>query len=232
MAALSVAWAVQAQEFTITQARYRTGDDPAWSNPTVDDGGWQVLDVTREWTYQGVDNENGYGWYRMSVTLPASMKKADPLKKALVVDLGFVDDADETFLNGKRIGKIGSMPDDPEGYDSKYNFRRFYLVHPSVVRWDKENVIAVRVYNGGDPGGMFGGPVKVRMATLQDLVDISFREEGKTCQVTVSSPWRFKGELRADGLDFETGEVTTVSPRGNALACPSDPRRQMEWTVT
>ena len=232
VAALFVAGAAHAQEFTISQARYHSGDDPAWSKPAVDDSGWQTLDVSREWTYQGVDNENGYGWYRMSLTLPASMKKADPMKNALVIDLGFVDDSDETFLNGKLVGKIGSMPDDPEGYDSKYNFRRHYLVNPSLVRWDKENVIAVRVYNGGDPGGMFGGPVKVRMATLQDLVDISFREEGEACQVTVSSPWRFKGEIRGDGLDLETGEVTTVSASGNELSCPYDPRRQMEWTVT
>ncbi len=58
------------------------------------------------------------------------------------------------------------MPCDPEGYEGKYNFPRRYLVSTSLVRWDRENVIAVRVYNGGDPGGIFGGPVKLRMATL------------------------------------------------------------------
>ena len=229
-AALFFVFAAQAQEFTLTQARYHSGDDPAWSLPGADDGDWQLLDVTREWTYQGVDNENGYGWYRIHLTLPSSMKKADPLKKALVIDLGYVDDSDETFLNGKLIGKIGRMPEDEGGYDSKYNFHRFYLVNPAQVKWDKENVIAVRVYNGGDPGGLFGGPVKVRMASAQDLTEISFRENGENCVVTARTV--LNGRLEAQGKDLNTGEILRVSAKGKELLCPYDARRQMEWTVT
>ena len=230
VAALLVTAGAYAQEITVQQAKYHSGDDPAWSRTTADDGDWQQLDVTREWTYQGVDNENGYGWYRISLVLPSSMKKADPLKKALVIDLGYADDCDETFLNGRLIGKTGRMPEDAGGYDSRYNFRRFYLVNPSQVKWDKENVIAVRVYNGGDPGGLFGGPVRIRMASVQDLTEFSFTESGETC--TVNAVSTLKGRLSAEGKDLETGETVSVSADGKELVCPYDERRQMEWTVT
>ena len=227
---LGAAMSLQAQELVIREAKYKTGDDLQWKNPAFDDSGWTTLDVNREWTYQGIDNENGYGWYRITVTLPSSMKKADPLKKAFVIDLGFVDDSDETFLNGKLIGKIGTMPCDPEGYDGKYNFRRFYLVKPSQIKWDKKNVIAVRVYNGGDPGGMFGGPVKLRMAGVQDLTEFSVSESGDACKVTAQTT--LKGTLKAQGKDLETGEVITVSSKVKEIACPYDVRKQTEWTVT
>ena len=225
-----------AQEFTIRDAKYKSGDDLRWSAIQSDDSDWQILDVTREWTHQGVKNENAYGWYRMSLVLPSEMKKADPLKKALVIDLGFVDDSDETFLNGKMVGKTGGMPSDPNGYDSKYNIRRRYLVNPSLIRWDKENVIAVRVYNGGDPGGMFGGPVKVRMADVADLVEISYSEDNGG-RVLFRSDWGLKGELAAEGTDFETGEALKgghcrITGKTAWLECPGDPLRQREWTVT
>lgn len=236
---LLLTFSAAAQVFTIREAKYCSGDDPAWSRISQDDGGWQILDVTREWTHQGVKNENAYGWYRMSLVLPSEMKKADPLKKALVIDLGFVDDADETFLNGKMIGKTGGMPCDPQGYDSKYNIRRRYLVNPSSVRWDKENVIAVRVYNGGDPGGIFGGPVKVRMADLQDLMDISYSESDGVCSVYLHSDYGLKGEYSSQGTDFETGEVISgpagkITDPGKTVRFefPYDSRRQTEWTVT
>lgn len=86
---LAGAMSLQAQELVIREAKYKTGDNLQWKNPAFDDSGWTTLDVNREWTYQGIDNENGYGWYRITVTLPSSMKKADPLKKAFVIDLGF-----------------------------------------------------------------------------------------------------------------------------------------------
>lgn len=222
-----------AQEIVIPSAKYHSGDNPSWARAGVDDSSWQTLDVTREWTYQGVDNENGYGWYRITLTLPSSMKKADPLKKALVIDLGFVDDSDETFLNGKLIGKIGTMPCDPEGYDGKYNFPRRYLVSPSMVRWDNENVIAVRVYNGGDPGGLFGGPIKLHMATLADITDISYKEGESSCKVSVSSPYTVKGTLRVQGTDLESGQVIDGgSTRKQSIDIPYEKGRQILWAAT
>lgn len=231
--AITMAWSLSAQEIVISEARYMTGDNPAWKSAGIDDSGWATLDVTREWTYQGVDNENGYGWYRINLTIPSSMKKADSLKKAFVIDLGFVDDSDETFLNGKLVGKIGTMPCDPEGYEGKYNSPRRYLVSPSLVRWDKENVISVRVYNGGDPGGIFGGPIKLRMASLADITDISFKEGENTCRISVSSPYKLKGTLCLEGKDLETGEtIDGGSTKAAGIDIPYEKGRQIQWTAT
>ena len=229
-----------AQEIVISEAKYSSGDNPGWSREQADDTSWKTLSVLQEWTYQGVSNRDGYGWYRIRVNLPLSMKKADALKKAFVIDLGCVDDCDETFLNGVLVGKTGSMPSDPEGYESMYNFRRHYLVDPSLVHWDRENVIAVRVYNGGDPGGIFDGPVHLRMATVADIAKISFEEKGDRCAVNVSSPFALKGTLTLSGMDLETGVPVTgetlsvkaskkSASAGIGVNCPYNPRRQVQW---
>lgn len=224
---------LNAQEISIGTAKYCSGDNPSWKNADIDDSSWTTLDLGREWTYQGIDNENGYGWYRIKLQLPISMKKADHLKKAFVIDLGFVDDCDETFLNGKLVGKIGTMPCDPEGYEGKYNFSRHYLVKPSLVRWGKENIIAVRVYNGGDPGGIFGGPAKLRMATLHDITEITFQEGESSCTVTVQSPFALNGTLKLAGIDLETGQtIDGGSTTKASLDIPYAKGRQIQWEAT
>ncbi len=232
--ALCCAAALHAQEIVIPQARYKTGDKPEWKNNVLDDESWISLDTSREWDFQGiVDNEFGYGWYRMRVTIPSSMKKADVLKKALLVDLGSVDDSDETYFNGKRIGKTGTMPGDPEGYKGRSGTPRRYLASPFLVHWDGENVIAVRVFNGGGRGGIFGGPVRVRMATVADMTEIAFKEEDRHCSVSVSSPFKFKGSLTLRGLDLESGAVIDGgSTTEGSLQVPCDPGRPVQWTAT
>lgn len=240
---LGTALSSSAQEMVFQTAKYCSGDNKAWSRNDCDDNVWREIDVNREWTYQGVDNADAYGWYRIHLTLPSSMKAADPNKKALVIDLGFVDDCDETFFNGALVGKIGTMPCDPEGYESKYNFRRHYLVNPALIRWDKDNVIAVRVYNGGDPGGMFGGPVKVRMATISDLAAINFSEKGDVCHVELSSAYALKGNFKVEGIDLENGQKVEGSSlnvnasakkaaAGVGIDCPYSVHRQIQWTAT
>jgi sialate O-acetylesterase len=74
----------------------------------------------------------------------------------LVPPLGKIDDADETFFNGKKIGSSGHFP--PE-YRSASNEERRYTVPEKLIRFGKQNVIAIRAYDGKGRGGLYAGPL-------------------------------------------------------------------------
>lgn len=181
----------QAQEVMVSEARFCKGDDPAYQKAGFDDSSWQVLSLEKDWVQQGVRNPDSYAWYRIHVVIPSSLKKGST--DLVLLDLGPIDDTDETWLNGHFVGKSGSNPDDPEGYASKWNTPRRYLVDPKTVRWDKENVIAVRVYNGGDPGGFFERPVRIGKPAVNDFVSLSLTGEKEACRLVLKSAVKTAG---------------------------------------
>ena len=71
--------------------------------------------------------------------------------KTILLNLGKIDDCDQTFFNGKRIGATGKMP---PRYATAWENIRLYRLDPKLVR-PGENVVAVRVYNGESKGGMY-----------------------------------------------------------------------------
>ena len=46
---------------TVREGRFQKGDDPAWSQASFNDRGWQVLSLEKDWNQQGIRNANGYG---------------------------------------------------------------------------------------------------------------------------------------------------------------------------
>ena len=80
---------LMAQEFSIEGGRFRKGDDPAWSAPAFDDSSWQEVTFNQSWE-ELVDYANGYGWYRIHVVIPSSLKKG--VVEAIMLDLGAIDD--------------------------------------------------------------------------------------------------------------------------------------------
>jgi len=170
------------QDIFIKNAKFRVGDDVSWAGVNVDESSWQEISNTSTWTSQGIKCENGFGWYRYHVTIPKSLIDKSDLKEMVDFNMGKIDDADEVYLNGKLIGKTGRFPSDPKGYQSLWSTLRRYSVkiNSGLVKWDADNVIAVRVYNAGDPGGMFQGPVCVRVPNTIDNLSISIKENSLT----------------------------------------------------
>ena len=205
-----------AQEVSLESAKFHAGDDMSWAGVNVDESGWRNISNTMTWTSQGVKIENGFGWYRYHVTIPKSMLEKSDLKESVDFNLGKIDDADEAYLNGKLIGKTGRFPSDEKGYGSAWSTQRVYRVKADspLIKWDADNVIAVRVYNGGDPGGMFSGPVSVRVPNTIDNLSIGITE-GKDklgapqCVSTLSSKMQATktGVFKVQVQDPETGKV-------------------------
>ena len=202
------------EDIFLENAKFRVGDDATWADANVDESEWQDITNTMTWTAQGVKCENGFGWYRYHVTIPKSLLEKSDLKETVDFNMGKIDDADEVYLNGKLIGKTGRFPSDENGYSGRWNTQRIYKVNADdeIIKWDADNVLAVRVYNGGDPGGMFNGPISVRVPNTIDNLSISVKEgTDKECVCTLTSSMKDakSGAFSVQVQDPETGKVLT-----------------------
>ena len=136
--------------------KFKTGDDDEWKKPNIDDSKWQELIVPAKWDFQGYRDYDGFAWYRVTFDAPSNYED-----ERLMLMLGKIDDLDETYLNGERIGKTGRMRKDGSiTTDNDYVKIRAYNIPRSLLK-AKQNVIAVRVYDGLKDGGIYEGPIGI-----------------------------------------------------------------------
>jgi hypothetical protein len=127
--------------------RFQEGDAPSGAAVDIDEGTWSEIDVGINWERAGHEGLDGFAWYRKRFVAP---RRTPGASGPIALELGRIDDADETFLNGVKIGATGVMP---PHYESAWDSWRRYAVPEGVLRWGKQNIVAVRVYDGGGPGG-------------------------------------------------------------------------------
>ena len=127
--------------------QFHRGDKAEWKQPDLKADGWETVQLPAWWNdHSGYNDENCYGWYRRTIEIPQEMQG-----KTILLNLGKIDDCDQTFFNGKRIGATGHMP---PHYSTAWETTRLYKVDPKLVRAGA-NIVAVRVYNGESKGGMY-----------------------------------------------------------------------------
>ena len=206
--------AATAQDVSIKKALFHKGDDMNWAKPETKDADWKTIDMTKNWDDQGYAINNAYAWYRIHLTIPSSLLKGAEQQKFVIFDLPKADDTDECYLNGKLIGKTGGMPSDQGGYKSAWSLERSYPVDAKTggIRWDEENVIAIRVYNGGEPGGLFERPLSVRIPSLLDGLSLHFTDVNNGdahCNIELRNayPQAQNGKLDYSITDRENGTV-------------------------
>lgn len=146
--------------------RFRPGDDPEWADPSLDVRDWDSIGVGQAWERAGYDGYDGVAWYRRTFSLDAA--DADG---PLYLRLGPIDDADETFVNGVRIGAMGAFPPDDA---TAWNVLRIYRIPGGLLRPGGNNVIAVRVYDGRQGGGIVGDVAGIYASNLPEpLIDLA-----------------------------------------------------------
>ena len=161
--------ACQAQNLLEFEWKFNTGDDPAWADPDFDDSRWATIQGGTDWENQGYGTYDGFAWYRQTVTIPGSFKKDAEEYGGFMLYLGRIDDVDVTFWNGEFLGQTGQLP--PE-YETGYGDSRAYSIPLEKIRWDQENTIAVRVYDGGGGGGIVADPIALSVKGLNELVSV------------------------------------------------------------
>ncbi len=192
--------------------KFQIGDDERWARPSFDDAKWDDIYVPSPWEDQGYPGYDGYAWYRKRFTV-----KTDWEGSALRLHLGTIDDADEVYVNGNFIGFCGQFP---PHYISEYGTTRDYYLPAWCLRFGKENVIAVRVYDSELSGGITGGHIGLYrlndpLVPMQSLAgtwklktgdDLSWKEPGLKDAAwhtaTVPLYWETQGLKDYDGFGW------------------------------
>lgn len=195
---------------------FMIGDDASFSEKNYNDSEWTKIWVPENWEEEGFPGYDGYAWYRVHFKIPQSLRD-----KSLYIRLGRIDDVDETYLNGQLIGSKGSF--EPK-YESAYNQDRLYSLPESLIRFDGENVLAVRVYDSQDAGGIVGGKIGIYSRCSPDLL-VQFSPQWRFStgddsewskkefddqdwdQIDVPSPWENQGYSLHDGYAWYRKEV-------------------------
>lgn len=153
---------IYAREINLSgEWKFQIGDDSSYSSIQFDDNSWDEIVVPSAWEEKGYHGYDGIAWYRkkFSFTPDAS--------KNYLINLGYIDDADETYLNGKLLAKSGSFP--PQ-YSTAYKAERKY---PAPISFFKngENIIAVRVFDAQLSGGIPTGEIALNAAAHGLAID-------------------------------------------------------------
>lgn len=131
--------------------KFSIGDNPDWAKTSYDDSEWDYVKVPESWEQNGFRKYNGYAWYRKSFSL-----NMDIDDKYLFLQAGYIDDADEVYVNGYLIGSMGKFPPQAK---TAYDVPRKYPVPAEILNQHGKNTIAVRVYDFYNDGGITRGPV-------------------------------------------------------------------------
>jgi len=211
-----------AQRVELPRAKFMTGDKIEYSFPSTNDDAWRELSSNTQWEFQGVGNYDGYAWYRFHLFVPKQLRTNSFWKDSLRIFLGKVDDVCEVFMNGTKIGKSGSFPEDKEGYITTWSKTlEFHLdANSSFFNWGGENILSVRVYDGGGAGGIFGNVPYVNMIDLVDGVVINNKSSvqfisntkaRKNISLNNINNQKVSGVLRYSISDVETDNKVTDS---------------------
>lgn len=130
---------------------FSIGINEEWTSPKFNDSSWETVRVPSPWEDEGFNGYNGYAFYRKKINIPSSYKG-----RMLYLNLGYIDDVDEVYINGHKIGSTGTFPPD---YNTAYNAERIYYIPEEVIAFDAQNLIAVKVYDSNGEGGIVGGEI-------------------------------------------------------------------------
>ncbi|MBQ0128040.1 MAG: beta galactosidase jelly roll domain-containing protein [Bacteroidales bacterium] len=204
-----------AQELSFETAKFHFGDNPEWKNADFDDSSWQDMQTVMRWDDQGFPGYLAeYGWYRIHFNISELLKTSD-YKSALKIYCGRIDDADEVYINGRKIGKTGGMPDSETGFATAWKEDRWYVadLKEGFVNLNGDNVLAIRVWNEDGDGGMYHGPVTMQIPSKCDAMEYSLKEaveNGQSCiKVSITNPIKEKqkGCFKLMVHNPETGEI-------------------------
>ncbi|MDC1285744.1 sialate O-acetylesterase, partial [Flavobacteriaceae bacterium] len=112
---------------------------PIWAESTLDESDWIDMTVPSLWELK-FDGLDGIGWYRTRFVLTE-----EEAKEAIEIGLGQIDESDDSYVNGVRVG----------GFLNAYTAERVYKVSPEILKAGL-NVIAIRVEDNGGGGGIAG----------------------------------------------------------------------------
>ena len=163
-----------------------------WAKVDLDESDWKQMELPKHWEDDGLKID-GAVWFRRTIDVPAEWKG-----KTLALSLGGIDDYDTTYVNGEQVGKT-------EGIWAIFIARQ-YDVKPEMTA-DGKITVAVRVFDIGGTGGMFGPAVSMNLTVKGD---------DSVKPISISGTWKYKVEIGYP-------EPTNMPPRPAEVGSPDAP---------
>jgi sialate O-acetylesterase len=154
-------------DFDARVAAWWTKNDPGtgldWGNPATSVSGWKTMEMPRRWEELDLPYFDGVVWFRRDFEVPAASAG-----KEAALSLGRLDDIDETFVNGEKVGETSGA-----------TTPRNYTIPAGVLKAGK-NTIVIRILDTGGGGGFVDSPAQLH-------VDVAGAEP-----VGLAGPWLYK----------------------------------------
>jgi sialate O-acetylesterase len=141
--------AVQKKVIALQGSYEENANTANWKETDFDDHSWPHMKLPGQWEGQhlGLEDLDGLVWFRKFVNI----EESDAGKPATLF-LGKVDDSDDSYVNGTKVGEI----------KNKYNEPRVYQLSAGILKAGR-NLIAVCVEDTGGEGGIFGEPEEMKL---------------------------------------------------------------------
>ena len=171
-------WKKNTENFARWEKRFyeygakQTAEAALWKTPAFNDSDWTDCSIPAGFA----SDVDGVMWFRRTVDLPAAWAGKD-----LQLFLGAIDDCDETYFNGVKVGAIGT--ETPEYWAKE----RKYTIPGKLVRVGR-NVIAVRVSDMFGDGGLLGPSDKVYLR-------LASTPEGR---ISLAKGWKSRMEFQVN----------------------------------
>jgi sialate O-acetylesterase len=133
-----------------------------WSWADFNDTSWQTLRLPDLFDRKAIPGFDGVVWFRREIMVPEELAG-----KELTLSLGPVDDTDETYVNGVKVGNTNQGA-----------LVRNYVVPAGTLKPGR-NVIAIRVEDYGGGGGF---------TAKED----QFRLSGSGKEISLAGDWKFR----------------------------------------
>jgi sialate O-acetylesterase len=192
------------------QELYSREDDVAaagkYAATDYDDAAWKPMTLPGNWELRGMNDVDGIVWFRKTIDVPAAWAG-----KEIIVRTGPIDEVDQCWFNGVKVGGKGRMR---TGETSFWNVPREYRVPGTLVKAGK-NVIAERVFDALGQGGLWGATGETMYVELADGTD-------KT-RLPLAGEWRCWPEFVLVNVPPYPGGPNVPSVLFNAMIHPLIP---------
>lgn len=156
-----------------------------------DNIGWKKINLPQMWEATEIGNADGYVWFKKEFEISSELTGTEA-----TINLGPIDDQDETYLNGKLIGATNS-----------YNEDRKYIVKAGGLKSGK-NTIVIKVLDTGGGGGVYGKPEQM------------FLEVGQM-KNSLAGEWLYKPSVLTTDFGIQdSGPNSFPSQLYNAMIAP------------
>ncbi len=158
----------------------KSGGLAVWARPDFDDSSWKTLKLPNT-VQQLWPDTNGIYWLRKTVDIPAAWAGKD-----LTLSLGPVDDFDETYWNGEKVGS-----------DVLWNKAREYTVPARLVSPGR-TVITIRCTDDHGNGGLYGA------------ADLLFIQGPDGQKIRLDSEWKVTLSVSFKGVPKSTAREPNI----------------------